>query len=68
MTEVSKMEPVLDGDFLAKHSQHPDTLETKSKPLKAQAVWYVKIFGFLQNMVVEKSNYSVYDSKEGLLH
>ncbi|KAK2534863.1 hypothetical protein Q9233_003982 [Columba guinea] len=32
------MEPMLDGDFLAKHSQHPDTLETKLKPLKAQAV------------------------------
>jgi len=33
MAEVSKMKPTLGGDFLAKHSQHPDTPESHTQNL-----------------------------------
>ena len=52
MAEVSKMKRTLGGNFLAKHSQHLDTLQSHTKLLKAQAAWYAKILGFLQSMIV----------------
>lgn len=51
MVETSKMNPTLGGYFLSTAGIQILWWATL-KPPKAQAAWYVKVLGFLQNRIV----------------